>query len=73
MQEKSEEPRYLSYLLRLWPVNAGGQAVWRASLESSMTGDRTGFSDLETLFTFIEETLQNIKLDEPAEIEKDIE
>jgi hypothetical protein len=28
--------------------------IWRASLESSLTGSRTGFSDLEALFAFLE-------------------
>ena len=48
------EPRYLSYLLRLWQVRTEGQLVWRASLESPHTGERTGFLSLEALFAFLE-------------------
>jgi hypothetical protein len=47
-------PRYLSYLLRLWQAQSEGHAGWRASLESSQTGERTGFSSLDALFAFIE-------------------
>ena len=44
------QPRYLSYLLRLWQT--GSQPAWRASLES-LTGERQGFADLEELFAFL--------------------
>jgi hypothetical protein len=47
-------PRYLSYLLRLWQTQGEGHTAWRASLESSQTGKRTGFSSLDALFAFIE-------------------
>ncbi len=50
-----EQPRYLSYLLRLWRVKVDGEFAWRASLESSNTGERQGFADLESLFAFLEE------------------
>ena len=60
---------YLSYLLRLWreddgggehregaePDQAGGKAVWRASLESVRTGERQSFASLEELFDFLRE------------------
>jgi hypothetical protein len=49
-----QHPRYLSYLLRVWQVRAEGQLVWRASLESPQTGERTGFLSLEALFAFLE-------------------
>lgn len=68
-----DEPQYLSYLLRLWPVKIGGTTVWRASLESSLTGGRTGFSDLEALFSFLEHTLLNINLDENIQIGRETE
>jgi hypothetical protein len=50
-----EQPDYLSYLLRLWrDIHRGeGQAVWHASLESSLTGKRQGFSSLDDLFAFL--------------------
>lgn len=68
-----EETQYISYLLRLWPVKTEVGMTWRASLESSLSGDRTGFADLETLFLFIEQSLQNINFNEPAQNEKDVE
>ena len=42
-----------SFLLRLWQVETNGDLVWRASLESSQTGERWGFADVETLFDFL--------------------
>jgi len=50
-----EERRYLSYLLRLWQVRSGGELVWRASIESSLTGERKGFANLDDLFDFLQE------------------
>jgi hypothetical protein len=44
----------MSYLLRLWQSRSGGELVWRASLESPHTGERTGFATLESLFTFLQ-------------------
>jgi hypothetical protein len=42
---------YHSYLLRLWQETP--YAPWRASLQNASTGERRGFSDLESLFTFL--------------------
>ena len=48
------EPRpYLSYLLRLWSAEDGGERVWRASLESPHSGQHTGFASLDDLFDFL--------------------
>ena len=46
---REEKQRYLSFLLRLWPVKEKGDKVWRASLESSHTGERWGFATLDEL------------------------
>jgi hypothetical protein len=55
-------PDYLSYLLCLWrvsgdgePHNVGRKAIWRASLESTRTGERRGFASLDELFDFLQE------------------
>jgi len=48
---------YLSYLLRLWPVEDGGERMWRASLESARSGQRTGFASLDDLFDFLEQQI----------------
>jgi hypothetical protein len=55
-------PDYLSYLLCLWRVSGDGEflgmgrkATWRASLESTRTGERRGFAGLDELFDFLRE------------------
>ncbi len=48
-----DQHRYLSYLLRVWTVDQNGDRIWRASLESSRTGEQVGFADLDTLFDFL--------------------
>jgi hypothetical protein len=55
----TEEPpkhkrRYLAYLLRLWQESGGELPQWRASLESSQSGDRLGFASLTELSAFLE-------------------
>ena len=52
MTEK--QPRYLSYLLRLWQTDDGETQAWRASLDSPGTRERQGFASLEELFNFLE-------------------
>jgi hypothetical protein len=49
--------RYISYLLRLWQVRTGSELVWRASLESPQTGERTGFASIEDLFAFLQQQM----------------
>ena len=50
-----EQRGYVSYLLRLWQIRSEGELVWRASLESSLTGERKGFANLGDLFDFLQE------------------
>jgi hypothetical protein len=47
--------QYLSYMLRLWKEGGRGSPVWRASLESPLTGERRGFAGLVNLILFLEE------------------
>lgn len=49
---RGEQGDYQSYLLRLWRVN-GGQDDWQASLESTHTGERRGFGDLEAMLAYL--------------------
>ena len=42
---------YHAALLRLWRERPGG--AWRASLQDTETGARTGFADLERLFAHL--------------------
>jgi hypothetical protein len=48
-----EDGQYLSYLLRLWQTKREGEWVWRASLESARTGERSSFPDLEALCHYL--------------------
>lgn len=50
-----EKQRYHSFLLRLWQVQENEHTVWRASLESSHTGERWGFADVDALCEFLYE------------------
>ena len=57
-KEKSD---YQSYLLRLWRANktldsqVGTEPIWRASLQSSLTGRRKHFPTLNDLFGFLQQ------------------
>jgi hypothetical protein len=46
-----KHPTYLSYLLRIWRDHQ--RAPWRASLESTATGNVYRFADVEGLWTFL--------------------
>jgi len=50
-----EKQRYHSFLLRLWQVKENEHTTWRASLESSHTGERWGFADVDALCVFLHE------------------
>ena len=50
----SEQPNYLSYLLRLWREDGEEQNNWRASLESALTHKRYVFPSLMELFAFLQ-------------------
>jgi hypothetical protein len=58
--------RYLAYLLRLWQVNEGENAEWRALLESPHTGERRGFASLADLFTFLENEVGRVAQGQPT-------
>ncbi len=49
---------YQSYLLRLWRAPGGINQPWRASLEDTLTGERTGFADLEALCAFLHSQIE---------------
>ena len=54
-ESPTSDQDYRSYLLRLWRATYDGEPVWRASLESPQTGERTGFCNLEALFRHLQE------------------
>jgi hypothetical protein len=60
------QPRYLAYMLRLWQVDGGAKAAWRASLESPHTGERHGFASLGALVAFLEEQTHSTKRPEKS-------
>jgi hypothetical protein len=67
------QPEYLSYLLRLWRASGageldgmGGKAVWRASLESTRTGERRGFAGLNGVFDFLQEQTRERVEEQPG-------
>lgn len=44
---------YQSYLLRLWRVSDDEEPAWRASLQSSRSGEQVGFESLEEMFEYL--------------------
>ena len=57
---RSSVPRSLSYILRLWETRSvppDPDGTWRLSLENCETGERIGFSNLETLLDFLRHEL----------------
>lgn len=50
------QPTYLSYLLRMWRDHQ--QAPWRASLQSTATGDVRRFGDVEEMWAFLQTQLE---------------
>jgi hypothetical protein len=66
-----ERRRYISYLLRLWQIESGGELIWRASLESALTGKQRGFASLDDLFEFLrEQTIQELSGDEQKDVRR---
>jgi hypothetical protein len=60
MATPEKPPRYRAYLLRFWEergVRPETSSVWRFSLEDSQTGERRGFSSLDTLVAFLRKEL----------------
>lgn len=51
-----KQPTYLSYLLRMWRDHQ--DAPWRASLESTATGDVHRFGNVDGMWAFIQEQLE---------------
>jgi hypothetical protein len=66
-----ERRRYLSYLLRLWQTEDEGALIWRASLESSSTGERRGFASVAELYAFLGGEIARVNRDEHSALEGD--
>jgi hypothetical protein len=54
---------YVSYLLRLWQVQDNDHWLWRASLESSGTGEKWFFANLDDLLMFVRTKTSEHSLD----------
>ena len=52
-----EQPRYLSYLLRLYRIDDKENSAWRMSLESTLAGGQVGFASLEDLVKFLRQQM----------------
>jgi hypothetical protein len=62
-----EKQRYISFLLRLWPVKENGCTIWRVSLESSHSGERWGFANLDALYAFLRQKTTAIFISKSGE------
>ncbi len=68
-----ERQEYQAYLVRLWRVRSRGQWVWRASLQSPLTGERQAFADLPGLFAYLEQRTSGLDVFESAQDQPDEE
>jgi hypothetical protein len=57
--EALDKPGYLSYLLRLWGVQAGNGVAWRASLEPVGSDEQINFASLEALCSYLVDVTRN--------------
>ena len=51
---KPSPPAYLSYMLRLWRTDSH----WHASLTDPLTGQKTGFANLERMVAFLRRQME---------------
>jgi hypothetical protein len=67
MRQATLKGQYLSYLLRLWETTDGERRVWRATLESPLSGERRSFASLDELFAFLTDaTAAEAPISEPG-------
>ena len=65
-----KSPHRLSYLLCLWRTDEPGNFHWQASLETSKTGKRICFAEIEQLFTYLMDLIEG-NLKEQQNVEKE--
>jgi hypothetical protein len=56
------EPKYHSYLLRLWQESAGKKSSWRFVLVNLVKNEERGFASLERLAAFLKEQMDEISI-----------
>ncbi len=54
------EPKYHSYLIRLWQESAGKKTAWRFVLINLAQNEQRGFASLEQLVTFLKKQMDEI-------------
>jgi hypothetical protein len=59
---QEDKPGYQAYLLRLWRVSNKKKPEWRASLESTQSGELLVFTELGELFAFLESQTKEINI-----------
>ena len=53
LANRAHKRHALSYILRMWQIDNGKRAVWRASLQDVHTGERRGFAGLDDAHRFL--------------------
>jgi hypothetical protein len=56
------EPKYHSYLLRLWQESGGKKSSWRFVLVNLVKDEERGFASLERLAAFLKEQMDELSL-----------
>jgi hypothetical protein len=51
------EPKYHSYLLRLWRESAAGKPTWRFVVVNLLEGEQRGFAGLEQVIAFLKKQM----------------
>jgi hypothetical protein len=54
------EPKYHSYLLRLWQEDTGSKPRWRFVVVNLIEGQQWGFASLERMVAFLEEQVDSL-------------
>lgn len=63
---KARGPEYVSFLLRLWRVDAQGAPAWRISLQRPGSTEAISLPDLETLLAFLQSEMKTEDADQAA-------
>ena len=61
------EPKYHSYLLRLWQENGEKKPNWRFILINLAQNERQGFASLDRLVAFLKGQMDEVVLSDSAE------
>jgi hypothetical protein len=59
------EPKYHSYLLRLWQEGSGSQSHWRFVVVNLIEGQQRGFASMERMVAFLKEQVDALSAPDP--------